>query len=136
MGRKVVRRKSALFLMIAAVLAAAILAALLPGSRERFTGDCTKTPDAYILDIRQMTGTDSHTLALKAGDVLQIRFRTEKGALHMEITAPDGTRIYAGNGRETTDFAVNIPETGTYTVTVEARRGVGQILVRVKGNGA
>lgn len=31
------------------------------------------------------------------------RFAVEKGALYMEIKAPDGTTIYRGNGKETTD---------------------------------
>ena len=39
----------------------------------------------------------------------------------MEITAPDGTILYAGNGEETTEFEINLSQTGAYTVTVEAR---------------
>lgn len=59
-----------------------------------------KTQDSYTLDIQQMNGADSHTLNLTAGDVLRVEFETEKGSLHMEITAPDGTVIYAGNGEK------------------------------------
>ena len=43
-------------------------------------------------DRQQMNGTDSHTLNLTAGDVLQVTFETQKGSLHMELTAPDGTQ--------------------------------------------
>ena len=45
----------------------------------------------------------------------------------MEIKAPDGTAVYRGNGKETTDFTVNIRESGVYTVVVEARRAQGTI---------
>lgn len=55
---------------------------------------------------------DLHTLDLQTGDVLQIQFETVKGALYMEIKAPDGTTIYRGNGKETKDFTVNIIERG------------------------
>ena len=72
----------------------------------------------------------SHTLDLQTGDVLQIQFETVKGALYMEIKAPDGTTIYCGNGKETTDFTVNIPESGVYTVVVEARRAKGTIHIQ------
>lgn len=30
-----------------------------------------------------------------------------KGEMHIEINAPDGTIIYRGNGKETTDFTVD-----------------------------
>lgn len=91
-----------------------------------------KTSDSYILDIQKMNGADSHTLNLIAGDVLQVEFETEKGSLLMEITAPDGTIIYAGNGEETTDFEITISETGAYTVTVEARHAKGTIHIQLK----
>lgn len=99
-------------------------------NQENFTGSRVKNPDAYLLDIRRMNGTDSHTLELKAGDSLQIQFETVKGSLHMEIKAPDGAAIYRGNGKETTDFTVNIPESGAYTIVVEARHAKGTVHVR------
>ena len=55
-----------------------------------------------------------------------------KGSLYMEIKAPDGTAIYRGNGKETTDFAVNIRGSGVYTVVVEARRAKGTIHVQLE----
>lgn len=97
-----------------------------------FTGERVKNPDSYVLDIQKMNGTDSHTLELTAGDVLQVGFETEKGSLHMEITAPDGTILYAGNGEEITDFGINIPGTGLYAITVEAQDAKGKISIHLK----
>ena len=91
-------------------------------NQESFSGSRVKNPDAYLLDIQRMNGTDLHTLELHEGDVLQIQFETEKGSLYMEIKAPDGTSLYRGNGKETTFFTVNIRESGVYTIVVEARR--------------
>ena len=102
-------------------------------NQESFTGSRIKNPDAYLLDIDRMNGTDLHTLELHEGDSLQIRLKTEKGALYMEIKAPDGTAIYQGNGKETSDFTVNIPESGVYTVVVEARQAKGTIHIFKKG---
>lgn len=101
--------------------------------RDGFTGSRVKNPDAYLLDIEKMNGTDLHTLELREGDVLQIEFETKKGDLYMEINAPDGTTIYCGNGKETTDFTVNIRESGVYTIVVEGRRAKGTIHVRCQG---
>ena len=99
-------------------------------NQEGFTGRRVKNPDAYLLDIERMNGTDLHTLELQEGAVLDIQFETVKGSLYMEIKAPDGTSIYRGNGKETTDFAVNIRESGVYTIVVEARRAKGTIHIR------
>ena len=69
-------------------------------NQEGFTGSRVKNPDAYLLDIQRMNGTDLHTLELQKGDALQIRFETEKGALYMEIKAPDGTTVYGNRKRK------------------------------------
>ena len=124
--------RAALPWVMAALVLAGAAAFLLGYNQEGFTGSRVKNPDAYLLDIEKMNGTDLHTLALREGDILQIQFETEKGSLYMEIKAPDGTTIYRGNGKETTDFTVNIRESGVYTVTVEARRAKGTIHIQLK----
>ena len=101
-------------------------------NQEGFTGSRIKNSDAYLLDIERMNGTDLHTLELHKGDVLQIRFETVRGSLYMEIKAPDGTAIYRGNGKETTNFTENIPEDGVYTVLVEARHAKGTIHIQLE----
>ena len=117
------------------LILAGVAVFLLCTNQEGFTGSRTKNPDEYLLDIEKMNGTDLHTLELQEGDVLQIEFETEKGELYMEIKAPDGTAIYRGNGKETTEFAVNIRESGVYTVVVEARHAKGTIdIQREEGN--
>ena len=102
-------------------------------NQEGFNGSRVKNPDAYLLDIEKMNGTDMHTLELQESDVLHIRFETVKGSLYMEIKAPDGTAIYCGTGKENTDFTVNIRESGVYTIAVEARRARGTIHIRLEG---
>ena len=124
--------RAALPWVMAALVLAGAAPFLLGYNQEGFTGSRVKNPDAYLLDIEKMNGTDLHTLELQEGDVLQIRFETAKGELYMEIKAPDGTSIYRGNGKETTDFAVNIRQDGVYTVVVEARHGKGTIHIQTK----
>lgn len=101
-------------------------------NQEGFTGSRVKNPDAYMLDIEKMNGTDLHTLELHEGDVLQIRFETVKGSLYMEIKAPDGTAVYSGNGKEATYFTVNIRENGVYTIVVEAQHAKGTIHIQLE----
>lgn len=125
------KRNKAVLIAFLLLVLAGIGVFLSCSNREDFTGSCVKNPDAYLLDIERMNGTDLHTLELREGDVLQIQFETEKGSLYMEIKAPDGTTIYRGNGKETSDFTVNIRENGVYTIAVEARHAKGTIHIQL-----
>ena len=127
------KSKRTILIVLSLLLLAGGAAFLFRYNQEGFTGSRVKNTDAYLLDIDRMNGTDLHTLELHGGDTLQIRFETEKGTLYTEIKAPDGTAIYRGNGKETTDFTVNIPEDGVYTVLVEARHAKGTIHIQLEG---
>lgn len=126
-------RKKIILLIILAVTLGGIAAGLLLYNQPGFTGSRTANPDSYTLEIQRMHRTDRHTMKLNAGDVLQIHFETEKGSLHLKITAPDGTVLYTGNGGETRDFTVNIPQDGTYSIYVEARHAKGTVYIQQKG---
>ena len=130
--RTMTKSKKAVLLVLPLLFLAGVAAFLFFYNQEGFTGNRIKNPDAYLLDIERMNGTDLHTLELHEGDVLQIQFETVKGSLYMEIKAPDGTTIYRGNGKETTDFTVNIRESGVYTIVVEARHAKGTIHIQLK----
>ena len=126
------KRNKAAFILLPLLFLAGVSAFLFCSDQEGFTGSRVKNPDAYLLDIQRMSGTDLHTLELRKEDVLQIQFETVKGSLYMEIKAPDGATLYRGNGKETPDFTVNIPENGVYTVVVEARHAKGTIHIQLK----
>lgn len=125
------KRNQAVLIVLSLLVLAGIAVSLVSCNQEGFTGSRVKNPDSYLLDIQRMHGTDLHTLELQKGDILQIRFETEKGELYMAIKAPDGTALYRGNGKEITDFSVNIPESGVYTVVVEARHAKGTIHIQL-----
>lgn len=124
------RSKIKMMIIINMLLVIDAVAVLFCSNQEGFTGSRIKNPDSYMLDIERMNGTDLHTLDLQTGDVLQIQFETVKGSLYLEIKAPDGTTVYRGNGKETTDFTVNIHESGVYAIVVEARHAKGTIHIQ------
>ena len=126
------KRNKAVLIVLFLLILAGVAVFLFCYNQEGFTGSRVKNPDAYLLDIEKMNGTDLHTMELSQGDVLQIQFETEKGSMYMEIKVPDGTAVYRGNGKETTDFTVNIRESGVYTVVVEARHAKGIIHVQLE----
>ena len=126
------KRNKAVLIVLPLLVLAGIAVFLCGSNGEGFTGSRLKNPDAYLLDIEKMNGTDLHTLELHEGDVLQIQFETEKGSLYMEIKAPDGTSLYRGNGKETTAFTVTVPEDGVYPVVVAARHAKGILHVQLQ----
>ncbi|MDD5919306.1 MAG: hypothetical protein PUD73_09500 [bacterium] len=125
------KRNKAVLIVLLLLVLAGIAAFWFCSNQEGFTGSRVKNPDAYLLDIEKMNGTDLHALELHEGDVLHIQFETKKGSLYMEIKAPDGTTIYRGNGKENIDSTMNIRESGVYTIGVEARHAKGTIYIRL-----
>ena len=124
------QRKTWILVGLALLLLAGSAALLIPRAEGTFTGSRLKNPDAYLLDIEWMNGTDRHELSLDTGDVLRIHFETMKGSLRLSIAAPDGTEIYDGNGTEATDFAVTVTQKGVYSIAVEARQARGVLRIQ------
>lgn len=64
--------------------------------------------------------------------MLQVDFDIESGSIRLEISAPDGASLFAGNGTQAPHFTLNIPESGAYSLTVEALRAWGQLDIQAK----
>ena len=118
------KKKSVLFCLLAVLAAGLSVFLLVRGSQGSgaFRGSFAKNSDSYLLNAERMTGTDTHTLALQKGDVLQIHFAVEKGSLKLAIAAADGT--------EAEDFTVNIPADGVYTISVDSRQAAGTLHIQ------
>ena len=91
-------------------------------------GSRTAGSDSYGLNVESMTGTDSYQMELQEGEVLAVHFETVRGSMCMKIQAPDGSPLYQGNGKGVTEFTVNIPESGTYSILVKAHHAKELIL--------
>lgn len=101
--------------------------------RTCFVGSRIADADAYRLDIDYMTGTDSATMELKANDTLAVFFEAVRDSIYMQIKAPDKTILYSGNGKDVTEFAANVSESGTYSIYVEAHHAKGRVHIQQKG---
>lgn len=105
---------------------------LITYNQNRFSGQCIKNQNCYLLDIMQMNGKDKHTLNLTTTNILQIEFKVEKGKLQLEIISPEGDIIYSGNGTEISNFELNIPQDGSYSIIVKGQNAKGIIQIKVK----
>jgi len=124
------RNNIAALLLLAFILGLTVF--LTACNNECFFGSRETASNFYRLDIERMTGTDRITLNLNEGDTLEIQFETIKGFIYMEIIEPDGTLLYAGNGKDATDFTLNISESDAYSVHVEAHNAKGMIHIQQK----
>ena len=124
--------KNRILLILGVLLVVGLIFFLPSCNQEIFIGHDIKNSDLYLLDVEQMNGTDSHSIELQAGAMLAVHFETVRGSMCMEIQAPDGSPLYQGNGKGVTEFTVNIPESGTYSIFVEAHCAKGIIQVQRK----
>ena len=92
-------------LLILCILGLAVV--LTTCDRDCFVGSHTAAAGSYQLDSDRMTGTDRFKMELCAGDTLAVQFETVKGSIYMEINEPDESPLYAGNGKDVSEF---IPE--------------------------
>lgn len=119
------------FFVIVITVCALLLSLAGCASNSAFDGSSAKNADSYHLDVKTMNGTDTHTLVLKQGDTLKIRFETMKGSLDMKITEPDGTALYQGDGT-VEKFTVEAPMDGTYSIVVVGQKAKGSIYIAVE----
>ena len=126
------KKQKSLTTILLALCILGLAAILTACGRDCFVGSRTAEAGSYRLDIDRMTGTDYFTMELRAGDTLVVQFETVKGS-YMEIKEPDESSLYAGNGKGVTEFTVNILESGTYSIYVEARHAKGAVYIQQIG---
>ena len=110
-------------ILLALILAFTVYCFNIPVSKVEYV----RNPDLYMAKIEKMTGTDLHVLELNEGDVLSVCFETYKGEMYLKITGPDGQSLYEGNGKGINGFTVNVNISGSYSISLVAKRAKGYI---------
>ena len=59
------KKSKAVFIALSVVLLSGLSVFIICRNQDNFAGSRIKNPDAYLLDIEKMNGTDLHTLELK-----------------------------------------------------------------------
>ena len=85
---------------------------------------------ADTLRFDRMNTVQSETMALAEGDALHVSWQIESGHVDIVIGMEGEEAVYRADDRpavDKADFYVEIPQTGSYTITVSAREAKGQI---------
>ena len=123
------RKKIILFSVLIVAFAASILI-LTQKPGPGFSGERISDQDGFSLRFDWMNRTDSETLELREGDALRVSWQIESGYADIVIKQKNGVPVYQADGRAAGDsaaFFVEIPQTGSYTITVSARKAKGQL---------
>lgn len=90
-----------------------------------FKGNRVKNPNSYTMEFQSMNQKDSHVMALKAEDVLDIEYEILKGRVDLTIGIDGEKPIYKGTKLEAGSFQVIIPADGDYRITIKAKHAAG-----------
>ena len=123
-------KRSALIIPILLLYLFGIVFFLTACGKNCFVGNRVAEEGFYRLDVDYMTGTDRLTMEIQANNTLSVQFETVKGSIYMEIKDQDENTLYAGNGKGVTEFSVNISESGTYSIYVEAHHAKGTVHIQ------
>ena len=124
------KKKIVLFLAAITLVVAALILIFTQQPETLFDGARISDQGRFALQFDRMNRTDSETLSLAEGDALRVSWQIESGQIDVTIGMEDEEALYRANDRaagDEADFCVEIPQTGSYTITVTARDAKGRI---------
>ena len=112
------------------MLGVAVILILTQQPDARFNGERISNQGSFALRFDRMNMTDSETLELREGDALRVSWKIESGHVDIVIRQENEEPVYRADEHAAGDkaaFYVEIPQTGSYTITVSARKAKGQV---------
>ncbi len=95
-----------------------------------FSGSKTGDADHFDIEFEALNTSFSHDLELNEGESLEVTATKEAGKISLRIQCGESEPVYQGDNLETTNFKVNVSESGTYTITVLGQKAKGHVVVQ------
>ena len=116
---------------LAVALGAVLLLALGACRSAFFAGISNKASNQLDLTFTSLNTTEFQMFKVYAGDELEGEVNRESGALSIQIKAVDGDILYENKNADSGNFTVEIPESGSYWVSVAGREAKGKVRIVV-----
>jgi len=92
-----------------------------------FEGTRISDETRFILEFDILNTTESHELALRVDDIIDVSIDLIKGELDILVTDVDGEPIYKADHASSSVFSLIISEDGIYAFKVTGRRASGRV---------
>lgn len=92
-----------------------------------FSGSKTANDNQFLVDFDILNTTVDSVMKLEEGDKIKTVIDIVKGRVDIIVKNDDGTIIYQGNDAESSEFILEISESGDYTFTVTGRKAKGSV---------
>lgn len=117
-------RKRILMLVFIAVMSLAAC-----GNRNGFQGEIAADETYYDMTFDWLNTSYTYDMFLKQGDSIEVFLEKERGKVSVVIQIGEDDPVYQGNDMAPSSFAVNIKETGNYTVKISGQKAKGHISI-------
>lgn len=95
----------------------------------QFEGSRLGNEDQLVMDYKVLNQTDTQSLKLEAGDVVDFAIVSEWGRVDLLLQKDGEEAVYEGTDVPTSSFQVAIEDSGTYLLTVTGNHAKGSVHV-------
>lgn len=92
-----------------------------------YNGSRIANKKQFVLEYSVMNTTESHTLKLTEGDMIETEIVRDEGEVSVVIGQSGQKPIYQGNQLSTSTFQLVIEESGTYQIKVTGKNARGSV---------
>lgn len=96
-------------------------------NQDGFAGNIVADDTYYDMTFDWLNTTYTYDMYLEQGDGIEVFLEKERGKVSVLIQCEDEEVVYQGDDMEPSSFAVNIKETGNYTVKITGKEAKGHI---------
>lgn len=97
------------------------------GKKEAFKGNIVADDAYYDMTFDWLNTAYTYDMNLEQGDSIEVFLEKERGKVAVLLQNKDEEPVYQGDDMESSSFAVNIKETGNYTVKITGQEAKGHI---------
>lgn len=100
----------------------------------KFDGSRTGNESQLIMEYKMLNTTESQELELEKGDIVKFEVVSKAGSIDISLQKGKEEPIYKSADIPTSEFQVEVKDSGTYTVLVTGKKAKGSVSVTKENN--